>query len=41
MIILAAIIGLVPALLMIIGILSIFRAGVRYGRGKERRNRGR
>lgn len=41
MILLAALIGLVPCVLMVIGVVSVFRAGVRLGRGKERRNRGR
>ena len=39
MIILMGLIAIVPALLMVIGIVSIFRAGVRYGKHRERGNK--
>ena len=37
MIALVAIIGMVPGILMVIGVISVFRCGVRYGRRRERR----
>jgi len=41
MIILMGLIAIVPALLMVIGVVSVFRAGIRYGKHKERRTKGR
>lgn len=35
---LAALVGIVPALLMIVGIISVFRTGVKLGKRRGRRN---
>ena len=39
MFVLFALVGLVPGVLMIIGLVSVWRAGIRYGARRERRRK--